>query len=1518
MSTLLTKIQLRRDTYANLQNIFLAQAEPAYDTTYKMLRLGDGLTAYKNLNILVDDKYVASRGENLLTNGTALLGNNYNFMNLTFDGSRTYFAAGSFRKESWAGYGAFTNDEFIPVDVNQNYLFDFYTMTNTDGAQINGMITAFDIDKKQISPYQVAPRANTLTTLARALNPGDTKIYLTDMSHWSNVNLNTNNSSILVYGYTNSFGYTYEPETYTQYRYTALWSNASQMDYDNNVITLNRAWSGPAFEAGRYISQGQDGSGALYCSIDDIGTTATLHHPNEWEHHWYHINGLQSKNTFPQSKFPFGTAYIKVGLMNRPLTISGQTVNQNFNISTMSFSAKQSASDVHDGILTIQKNGTTVTTFSANSAANKTANITVPVASITNTAGSESVTIDGKTLNVVTRDITQTISGAKTFSISPILNNNVYLNAKTSSGTAINLIGVTSGNNIAINPSGVGNNVFYTTLRPNANNTVDLGTSSYKWKDLYLTGNLSDGTNSITVAKIENTDNKVTSLSSSSTNIQYPSAKCVYDAIEDVRETAEGKTNNYVIDDTTHTEFNSQASTIHLIGTTFLDANNHSHNIGSLKTGDTLYVIQTEVPDRWVGNVQLNQTVTSLLNTEWIFDDALSSIVGNWTTINLNFTANNTNYTVMKGYTSSGRIHLQFGNSVVYNAENDGWINENYKNITITGGLDVEAASVISWLNNNAILQGEAYNATLYMLETAKVPVLDVQVRNPGDSDYASIVTNGIAQVNLTNYMALTGAQTAAGRKTFSNGITINGSGDSNALILNDGARINGPSNRTVFGFNSDSSGFLMNHPYYKLILRGATTRPYYITSGSTVDANTPTLALYSDIPDVTISDTGTGDFISDIEVDTTNKHQINVTRASAAAPNDGLLTFQVNGTTAFTFSANQADPETYNLNLSTVMKYKGSVNNYSDLPASGQETGDVWNVVNADPTHGINAGDNVCWNGTGWDNLGGAVDLSGYATLSGNNTFTGNNTFNNTITGSISGNAATATTANKVANALTIGSGSTTWTYNGSATKNIKIAAGTGISASANSSTGVITITNSAPNTDTKMKVTTNATQKNYLVGVRASDYVSGTAVEGFADTGIYMDTEAGALHATKFVGAVMGDADSVDNYHMTQFGYKYKGVGTVNFLRKTKGTITNAQKNALTPNDVDSGDIYIISDDNNKRYCAVKRTSGGTTTLTWSLISEPYLSYPELSDNDEPIYIKVTSQDTYATSFVDFYVAPSYDNVSGSTEIREYCRARNVYYADAVNYNGNKLVGIYQPSSNTNIWYFKFSKMTGTYTAVPGTYSGVIIIYMNQNIISTELITPEHADYNAVVTASYFETPVNGIKTTSTVFQTINGETVGSSPKFTDTATAVDNILDGSNSGTAITYAPYSSRQNKLSFDRASSNPTGTSRLNLNGYFYATKVYSNGSEVLTANQSISINSGKDKNNNDIIGTASATAPKLGTSGLTAGSYSYTTYNAQGIAIDGGNILEVGTVSNATASTALAKGGIFFMLIEE
>ena len=103
----------------------------------------------------------------------------------------------------------------------------------------------------------------------------------------------------------------------------------------------------------------------------------------------------------------------------------------------------------------------------------------------------------------VNLDGAQTISGAKTFSTSPILNNGVYLKGKNSSSTQYGLIGISSANNVVINPDSVSDTIIYgNRFRPGSGATPDLGSSSNKWKDIYLSGSLSDGTNSISVANI--------------------------------------------------------------------------------------------------------------------------------------------------------------------------------------------------------------------------------------------------------------------------------------------------------------------------------------------------------------------------------------------------------------------------------------------------------------------------------------------------------------------------------------------------------------------------------------------------------------------------------------------------------------------------------------------------------------------------------------------------------------------------------------------------------------------------------------------------------------------------------------------------------------------------------------------------------------------------------------------------------------------------------------------------------
>lgn len=67
------------------------------------------------------------------------------------------------------------------------------------------------------------------------------------------------------------------------------------------------------------------------------------------------------------------------------------------------------------------------------------------------------------------------------------------------------------------------------------------------------------------------------------------------------------------------------------------------------------------------------------------------------------------------------------------------------------------------------------------------------------------------------------------------------------------------------------------------------------------------------------------------------------------------------------------------NAKLSSALKYKGSKDTYADLPKTGNQVGDVWNVVAA--YGNAHAGTNWAWNGTIWDPLGGTIDLTNYVT---------------------------------------------------------------------------------------------------------------------------------------------------------------------------------------------------------------------------------------------------------------------------------------------------------------------------------------------------------------------------------------------------------------------------------------------------------------------------------------------------------------------------------------------------------
>jgi hypothetical protein len=119
---------------------------------------------------------------------------------------------------------------------------------------------------------------------------------------------------------------------------------------------------------------------------------------------------------------------------------------------------------------------------------------------------------------------------------------------------------------------------------------------------------------------------------------------------------------------------------------------------------------------------------------------------------------------------------------------------------------------------------------------------------------------------------------------------------------------------------------------------------------------------------------------------DYVNADKSKLTAIEAGAQVNKIETIQMNGTSqSIANKTVNLDLSKYALktDLTNVYKFKGSVASYAALPTSGQTGGDVYNVVAADTTHDINAGDNVAWNSSNntWDNLRGIIDLSAYAT---------------------------------------------------------------------------------------------------------------------------------------------------------------------------------------------------------------------------------------------------------------------------------------------------------------------------------------------------------------------------------------------------------------------------------------------------------------------------------------------------------------------------------------------------------
>lgn len=265
--------------------------------------------------------YVGSRGENLITNGTAMLGDNTNFPNFKYDGSDTYYAGGCFKVTGNSMH--VKNSEFIPVDTSQSYKLSYYIKSSSNTAITYDYIGCYDIDKNQIIAPQVRYIAGSLTTLSEDLKPGDTVVHLTDASGFHLITNDYWQRGFIFWNYANSKGYIYPPETYSRYVYSSQWDDESAVDKVNNTITLKSAWNHGTFPAGTKVSQCDDGPAYAYLNVRYTVPE------NEWTRKTGSISGIGKNGE--SYKFVEGTAFIRVGwLLNYndvgPVTFKFSTV----------------------------------------------------------------------------------------------------------------------------------------------------------------------------------------------------------------------------------------------------------------------------------------------------------------------------------------------------------------------------------------------------------------------------------------------------------------------------------------------------------------------------------------------------------------------------------------------------------------------------------------------------------------------------------------------------------------------------------------------------------------------------------------------------------------------------------------------------------------------------------------------------------------------------------------------------------------------------------------------------------------------------------------------------------------------------------------------------------------------------------------------------------------------------------------------------------------------------------------
>lgn len=272
------------------------------------------------------NKYVQSRGTNLVVNGTGLLQSNYNFSSFVYDPTERVFGYGSFKVTS--AYATRYNDEIMPVDPARTYELSGYAKAAPEsvGSRMYLGIAAFDADGAAISATHHMRVAGTETRLTQPLAPGDTVIHVESVANWlDSDDLVTSRRYISIYGYTSSQGYVYPDYTYTRRIISFASSGGWTVNAANNTITMSAPYAGTwgTIPAGTALCNGSAGSTYKYVAASAVTLT------DEWQRYAGQIGGVDYSGTNKTREFPPGAAGVKIlFLLNHQGTTPNTTNTQ--------------------------------------------------------------------------------------------------------------------------------------------------------------------------------------------------------------------------------------------------------------------------------------------------------------------------------------------------------------------------------------------------------------------------------------------------------------------------------------------------------------------------------------------------------------------------------------------------------------------------------------------------------------------------------------------------------------------------------------------------------------------------------------------------------------------------------------------------------------------------------------------------------------------------------------------------------------------------------------------------------------------------------------------------------------------------------------------------------------------------------------------------------------------------------------------------------------------------------------